>query len=739
MQLPIPSPKSPTDASPSDAPLLVAFGSSRRVASETVGAMGLALLGHTIFGVILPASVPEVLSAGQLITWEFALLVPLVGYVALCEALRRRAHLLPTQPAEPAARVSEVVAVLLIALSIVGTVYLLYVRHETVASGLGALAAGGLPSSARIVVYGLVLALTMEGWRMAAATAGRTEPIPLTLLPRMRLVAIAAIVPALIALLYACFSLLDDEPLALSLLGQVMPPQLARSTSELVFGMRLLGVAGSCITVLMASSGLAALGLGRDPLVAPHVARLGKTLAWIVVAILSSVAISSCLIIMAAMDAMHGAELASAIMGVCLCDMLVLGSAALVAVCPWSMLSLAAAERLAAERWTDAPPFGHARESHDAAGADGRDPGFGSSPDRPARPLARTLAMDAASLDSFTFAPAAFATVPEIAVTRRYGFRAGGLDALGLWLVNVVLTICTLGLATIFGVTGSRWRTWRITNTTRDGSAWQFHVSFMQGVLRSIVDWLLLFCTAGLAFPWVVARRAAFEAAHTRTAEGHEMRFTGSGFEVLGMALLGILAIVCTGGLAWPFVAVAITRWRLRNTMILDPRVPDGEYRLRFDAGGLSYFVQGLLTQLLMIVTLGLYWPWARASYQQLVWTSTSDTMSPPVPVPLGPRTPGQWAVAVGVAIGACGLALAVVAIVTLTLAGPGSSRTTPDVIAYCDTDGDGDVTDGEFSLCGIGDDGCGIPCDEDCDLVVSEDEGDLCVGAYEEDYDDLY
>ena len=120
--------------------------------------------------------------------------------------------------------------------------------------------------------------------------------------------------------------------------------------------------------------------------------------------------------------------------------------------------------------------------------------------------------------------------------------------------------------------------------------------------------------------------------------------------DVLGLALLALFWIPLTLGLAWPWIAVLRERWIAQSTVVIDPAAPGGEYRLRFDAGPLSYFAQGILSLslFLSLLTLGLYAPWAIASYHQFVWSAMSDTVSPPVAVSAGPRTPAQWTLVAG-------------------------------------------------------------------------------------------
>ena len=247
--------------------------------------------------------------------------------------------------------------------------------------------------------------------------------------------------------------------------------------------------------------------------------------------------------------------------------------------------------------------------------------------------------------------------IPVPAGTGRYRFTAGGADAVGVMFVSGLLVLVTCGVAMILGVPAARLQYWGITSTARDGQRFRYEATFGESVGAALVRTLLFFVTCGLALPWTSAMSQRFRIEHTSTAEGHRMRFTGTGGEVLGLWLLMVVALPLSFGLAWPWLAVLRERWVASNTVVIDPSAPGGEYSLRFDAGPLSYVVQGGLSLLLTIVTFGLYSPWALAGYHDFVWSSMSDTLSPPVAVPSGPRTPAQWAV---VAATGFGLALLV-------------------------------------------------------------------------------
>jgi hypothetical protein len=237
--------------------------------------------------------------------------------------------------------------------------------------------------------------------------------------------------------------------------------------------------------------------------------------------------------------------------------------------------------------------------------------------------------------------------------TGRYAFTGSGLDVLALELVNALLVLVTCGLADLLQIPSHRRQRWFAEHVVRGGQALRYHGTWTEMLGLVLVSVLLQLVTCGLAWPWLVVMRLEYAAKHTTTADGARLRFDGSGIEVLGLFLASAFLLVLSLGLAWPWVAVMWESWGARHTIVEDAGAAGGHYRLRFDAGGLSYLVQGLLSFLLILVTLGLYLPWAIANYHRWVWSSMSDSISPPVAVPLGPQTPAQWVAAVAAGAGA--------------------------------------------------------------------------------------
>jgi len=57
----------------------------------------------------------------------------------------------------------------------------------------------------------------------------------------------------------------------------------------------------------------------------------------------------------------------------------------------------------------------------------------------------------------------------------------------------------------------------------------------------------------------------------------------------------------------------------IENTQPLQPETPN-RFKLKFFGAGSTYFGIVILNLLLTIVTLGLYYPWAKAAYRKYTW-----------------------------------------------------------------------------------------------------------------------
>lgn len=270
----------------------------------------------------------------------------------------------------------------------------------------------------------------------------------------------------------------------------------------------------------------------------------------------------------------------------------------------------------------------------------------------------------------------------------RYRYTGGGWDNFALKLVNFLLLLVTCGLAGTLGYTTWRSSKYKVEHVTIDGEPLRYTASWGDEWGHHLLNSLLLLVTCGLAAPWVIAGSNKFRYSHATTADGRRLDFDGDGFGVLGLWLLTVFGLMFTLGFAWPWIAVAWKKWLAAHITVEDVRAPGGRYRLRFDAGGLAFLVQGILSGLLVQLTLGLYLPFAINNFERWAWASTSDELSPPLKVPMGPRTPAQWAVVFAAGAGFLAMsALILFAGIAAATASSGLRRT-----SHHDDDDDQDI-----------------------------------------------
>jgi hypothetical protein len=157
-------------------------------------------------------------------------------------------------------------------------------------------------------------------------------------------------------------------------------------------------------------------------------------------------------------------------------------------------------------------------------------------------------------------------------------------------------------------------RLFRIRRRRVFGAPLNYWGGCVMPLVHAFLWWLLLAITAGLAFPWVVAmkHRDHYKSCYVVGRSGQSLDFAGTGIQVLvNMILSFLLALLIVPTLG--FAAVGIhwvwLRWEQENLL-----VPDAEGRLHrvvFRGGFWDHALHGLLQGILIVLTLGLYYPWA--------------------------------------------------------------------------------------------------------------------------------
>ncbi|MBN7798711.1 YjgN family protein [Parahaliea mediterranea] len=184
--------------------------------------------------------------------------------------------------------------------------------------------------------------------------------------------------------------------------------------------------------------------------------------------------------------------------------------------------------------------------------------------------------------------------------TRRplpFGFNGGGYEYFRIWIVNLLLTIVTLGL---YGPWAKvRNRQYFYGNTTLDNATFEYTADPLRMLVGRLIAMVLLFAyyAAGMfspeagalaavllmvAIPWAVNKSMAFHARNT-VYRNLRFRFNGEYPEAFVVLILWPLAGALTLGLLMP---LAIQRWQRYHIN----RHSYGDKSFQFSAGGGSFY-----------------------------------------------------------------------------------------------------------------------------------------------------
>ena len=135
----------------------------------------------------------------------------------------------------------------------------------------------------------------------------------------------------------------------------------------------------------------------------------------------------------------------------------------------------------------------------------------------------------------------------------------------------------------------------------------------------TILTALVCFITCGIAAPWMICKILKWRIEHT-VINGKKLTFTGTGGSLLGHWILWELLTILTCGMFGIWVHIALRKWELQRTFIDgEPVVMSSDKKERvsnFDGKVLSYLGYSVLSALILIVTLGLAYPWVMAMLQ---------------------------------------------------------------------------------------------------------------------------
>ncbi|MEL4356689.1 MULTISPECIES: DUF898 family protein [unclassified Luteococcus] len=81
----------------------------------------------------------------------------------------------------------------------------------------------------------------------------------------------------------------------------------------------------------------------------------------------------------------------------------------------------------------------------------------------------------------------------------------------------------------------------------------------------SLLSYLLTVCTLGLAAPWAACMVYKWRAEHTYL-DGHQLKFTGTGGQLAGKWFLTLLLIIVTLGIYSLWVVPRFTKYQIEHT-----------------------------------------------------------------------------------------------------------------------------------------------------------------------------
>ena len=225
--------------------------------------------------------------------------------------------------------------------------------------------------------------------------------------------------------------------------------------------------------------------------------------------------------------------------------------------------------------------------------------------------------------------------------TRHLSFLGSGGTLFGIYLLNTLLTIISLGIYSFWGKTKVRSYLW--SQTELEGDCFVYHgtgAELMSGAFKAglvfgtpltVLNMLPNFLepkeileTGSMALTYIIfmlfipvamvgARRYRFSRTSWR---GIRFSFRGKIGEFMKIFLGGGLLTALTLGFYYPFFAVRRQAFMMENSFF-------GNRRFEFDGEGRGLVKPYLLALLLTLPTLGLSWFWFLAKKQRYFWRHT--------------------------------------------------------------------------------------------------------------------
>ena len=226
---------------------------------------------------------------------------------------------------------------------------------------------------------------------------------------------------------------------------------------------------------------------------------------------------------------------------------------------------------------------------------------------------------------------------------RRPSYHGSGGTLFGIQLVNLLLTIVTLGIYSFWGKTRVRSYLWR--QTEFEGDRLAYHgtgkelligwlkafaiffvlfggIAFVEYLIKvpltaiPIFVYLVAYAVTLILIPVAIVGSRKYRLSRT-SWRGVRFSFRGRTKEFLKLFVGGSLLSVVTLGLYYPFFSNNMWRYLVSRSYF-------GSQRFEFDGNGADLFGRFIKAFLLSIVTFGISWIWYGATRQRYYWAHTS-------------------------------------------------------------------------------------------------------------------
>lgn len=219
----------------------------------------------------------------------------------------------------------------------------------------------------------------------------------------------------------------------------------------------------------------------------------------------------------------------------------------------------------------------------------------------------------------------------------RLSFHGSGRELFGIFILNLLKIILTLGVYYFWAKVKTRQYLWGQTDFARDrfgfhGTGKELLLGYLKAVVAFgglvVIQLFLNFAEqpvlAGLVFwggliaLWPLALIGALRYRLSRTSwSGIRFSFRGEYQPMLLLLVSGVLLTALTLGLYYPFYQTKLRRFLIEH-------IAFGSTAFNFDGQGKELFGKFILAVLLTIPTLGLIWAWYIALQRRYNWGHTS-------------------------------------------------------------------------------------------------------------------